>query len=131
MIVDHGAPLFNETPTARRILAIDDEIAALDRVRPKARYLWYGTALLIGVLIWAVTLVAVGSGAADVLFRTILVVAIPSVIFAIQLTRNSHRRHELERELDTLIAEPQRSHRLLRPTEERRRRLGEEDITAR
>ena len=106
MIVDHGAPLFDETPTAHRILAIDDQIAALERVRPKARYLWYGTAVLVGVLLWALTLVAAGSGAADFLFRTIVVVAIPGVIFAAQLTRNTRRRHQLERELDRLIWEP-------------------------
>ena len=106
MIVDHGAPLFDESPTAHRILAIDDEIAALDRVRPKSRYLWYGTALLTGILLWATTLVAAGTRASGALLRVIIFVAVPGLIFAGQLARNSHRRHKLERELDSLIAEP-------------------------
>jgi hypothetical protein len=106
MILDHGAPLFDESPTAHRILAIDDEIAALDRVRPKARYLWYGTALLAAILVWAVALVAAGTRSSEALLRVIVFVAVPGLVFAGQLARNSIRRHQLERELDALIAEP-------------------------
>ena len=104
MCADSGSP--RETPTAQRILAIDDQIAALERVRPKARYLTYGTLLLVAFMIWGVTLVAAGSDAADALLRVILAVAVPSVVFAVQLARNSWRRHQLEEELDALIAEP-------------------------
>jgi hypothetical protein len=106
--VEHDAPT-QETPTAQRILAIDDQIAALERVRPKARYLTYGTLLLLAFMFWAVTLVAAGSDAAEGLFRVILAVAIPSVVFALQLGRNTWRRHQLEQELDELIGEPRES----------------------
>jgi hypothetical protein len=109
MSAEHGVPPFDETPTARRILAIDEEIAALERVRPKARYLWYGGALLAGILIWALTLLAAGSSEAELLFRVIVAVAIPSAVFGVQLARNTQKRHRLEHELDALIEEPGRT----------------------
>jgi hypothetical protein len=96
----------DQSPTLRRILAIDDEIAALDRVQPRSRYLLYGSALLAAVLLWGVTLVAAGSSAAEPLLRVILFVTVPGAVFAGQIARNRYRRHRLELELDELTGEP-------------------------
>ena len=109
-MTDPSAPLRDESPTLHRILAIDDEIAALDRVQPKSRYLWYGTALLAGFLIWAITLVAADTSMSEPLLRVILAVTVPSVIFGVQIARNRRQRHRLELEMDELAKAPASAH---------------------
>ena len=90
------------SPTAARILSIDNELAALDRVKPKSHVLLFGSVILpLGLL-------AVGT--ASVAFPNLrpwlVVIALPSLLYARQLNKNNGRRAQLEKELDELIEQP-------------------------
>jgi hypothetical protein len=94
----------NESPTALRILAIDEEIAALDRVRPKwVLYLVTGLVALLLLVLLLVTHVA-NSFDDSFIRMTIVVVAAPFAAVAGQLAKTRGERLRLERELDELIA---------------------------
>jgi Flp pilus assembly protein TadB len=103
MILDYGAPLLEESPSPDRILAIEDQIAALDRIRPKTRHVWLGTTILVFIVCCAILLVTAGTASSNI-FLPAMLIAVASTIFAFQLTRNTRRRHRLERELNALIA---------------------------
>jgi hypothetical protein len=99
----------DESPTARRILAIDDEIEALERLQPRSRGILYGVAVLVmSVLVGAIGIVASGADVSQYLgylLPTLGLVAVPSGILSLQLLKNRRKRLALERELDALIAE--------------------------
>jgi hypothetical protein len=120
-----------ESPTAKRILAIDDEIAALERAMPKARVIVNGTAVIaFCVLAGAIFIAGTDSDVSQYL-RYILpslgLIAVPGGILAIQMLKMRRERLALERELDALLggsktAEPSRGRWTGEPSTESRDR---------
>jgi Flp pilus assembly protein TadB len=98
-----------ESPTAHRMLAIDDEIDSLDRVNPKAgRY----AAMLIPLLLLlgAVVFFAPSTAEFDVAWLyliqlVLIIVGVPGVIYGALLFKNRRQRLRLEREMDELISD--------------------------
>jgi hypothetical protein len=92
---------------AIRILALDEEIAALERINPKA-WLYAAMFILLMLVLGAVIFVASGSGTG--FFRVIkfiwpllLAIAAPAGLYGLSLARNWRRRLRLERQLDELV----------------------------
>jgi Flp pilus assembly protein TadB len=93
------------SPRAERILQIDDEIAALERI--SSNPLRYGVNL-IALLLVLVAVVVVASSGWEVAWLFLIrlfsiIVGVPAVIYAALLTSNRRQRRRLERELDKLI----------------------------
>ena len=90
-----------QSSKAERILQLDKEIAALERVSPKA--LRYGVNLiaLLLVLVAVIVVSASGQGVAWLfLIRLFLImVGVPAVISATLMASNRRQRHRLEREM--------------------------------
>jgi hypothetical protein len=94
------------SPVASRILAIDDEIATLERTRPKPYVVFFGSVVFpLGIVA-----VAAASFALDFpeLRRVAALLAVPCLLYARQLLGGNARRSRLERELDELIDSPRR-----------------------
>jgi hypothetical protein len=93
----------HESPVAPRILAIDDEIAALDGA-VATTVLWSGVGLLLFAM-FAMAVTEMGSRDATLGFLLIAstLAAAPLAILGLHLSCNRSRRRRLERELDTLI----------------------------
>jgi hypothetical protein len=100
------------SPTALRILAIDDEIEALDRIRPKSWILIYGSAVLVLALMLGMVGLMIADGLPGRSFIKGLalfmmtILGVPGAVLGLQLTNNYRKQRRLERELDELIAEP-------------------------
>jgi Flp pilus assembly protein TadB len=96
---------------AQRILALDEQIASLERLDPHAGR--YAAGLIYLLLLLAAVFYVAGGGAWLFLIRLFLInVGIPAAIYGALLFQSRRRRRRLERELDELIAD-QATHRLM------------------
>ena len=95
------------SPKAERILAIDDEIASLERVSPNVGR--YAVSLISLFLMLGAVLVVSGPVRLDIwlfLIRLLLImVGIPAFIYGALMWTNRRQRLRLEREMDELIAD--------------------------
>jgi hypothetical protein len=88
---------------ALRILAIDDEIAALDGAADRT-VLWSGVGLaLLGVFGFAFAVLGTDHSTFGFFLITTTIAAAPMAILGLHLSSNRARRRRLERELDSLI----------------------------
>jgi hypothetical protein len=98
-----------QSPRAERMLAIDDEIASLQRVSPKL--LRYGASLIsLLLMLGAVVVVSSSSRRLDVAWLYLIgvfliLVGVPAAIYGALLSMNRRQRLRLEREMDELIAD--------------------------
>jgi hypothetical protein len=103
------APRAGDPSRAIRILALDEEIAALEHVSPKARLYLALIIPLVLMLIPLMILISRNAGDANLemlyLFSPVLIlVLVPTVIYGIEMMKNRRRLRRLEEELDKLIA---------------------------
>ena len=92
-----------DSPVALRILAIDDEIAALDG-GVDISVLWACAALvLFSVLALVLTVLGSRQATFGLLLITTTIAAAPLAILGLHLSSNRAQRRRLERELDSLI----------------------------
>jgi hypothetical protein len=98
----------HDSATARRILAIDQELAALERASPRSR-LDSPWLIPMGIMLGAIAafvLVSAGYRLRTLsLWPVLLMVGVPSGVYAFELIQNWRRRLRLERELDELIGD--------------------------
>ena len=91
------------SPVAQRILAIDDEIAALDGAVDRT-VMWSGVGIVL-LSMFGFMLAVLGSDQSRLGFFliTTTIAAAPMAILGLHLSSNRARRRRLERELDSLI----------------------------
>jgi hypothetical protein len=98
----------HQAPKAKRILTIDEEIAVLERSSPRS---WLSDSALIplGVMLGALGAFLINSAGYRLrvlsLWPVLLLVAVPSALYGLELFKNWRRRMRLERELDELVAD--------------------------
>jgi Flp pilus assembly protein TadB len=89
---------------AQRILALDEQIASMERLDPHAGR--YAAGLIYLLLLLAGVLYVVGGGAWLFLIKLFLLnVGIPAAIYGALLFQSRRRRRRLEREMDELVAD--------------------------
>ena len=96
---------------AIRILALDEEIVALEHVSPKARLYLMLIIPLILMLISFMILVSQTGGDAGLqmlylISPVLILVLVPTTIYGMEVMKNRRRLRRLEEELDKLIGEP-------------------------
>jgi hypothetical protein len=97
-----------DSPMARRILAIDQEIAMLERVRPKMRF---SVHTLVPLLLLPAVIAYFVSSGRDIQWLhmikwTSILLGVPAVLYGSLLLTNWRQRHRLEREMDELVGDP-------------------------
>jgi hypothetical protein len=96
---------------AIRILALDEEIVALEHVSPKARLYLALIIPLILMLVPLMIILARSDAGLEMLYLVspvLILVLVPTVIYALDVMKNRRRLHRLEQELDELIGYQER-----------------------
>jgi hypothetical protein len=91
---------------AIRILAIDEEIVALEHVSPKARLYLALIIPLILLLVPLMLIIAQRDAGLEMLYMispVLILVLVPTTIYGIEVMKNRRRLRRLEEELDKLI----------------------------
>ena len=96
----------HDSATARRILAIDQELAALERDSPRSR-LDSPWLIPLGIMVGAIAAFVLVSAGYRLrmlsLWPVLLMVGVPSGVYVMELIKNRRRRLRLERQLDELV----------------------------